>query len=329
MVMALSAGAMASNGPLPPEQSARPPASTVIPNRTSAEEQATAGAQSSVPEGWNGKSSASHSVQDPADSNLTSIALSTNEHVQRADGSGPHECRENQKSSTNDISTASARTAALDLNNHPPRNGSGNPTSETKGFVEPSLSLSFTPNGSTQQLPSLITRGRGRGRPRGRSRGGGRGGKRKREHRSDGETSEDSEIYSPIVTTTKSGRSIQKPASFAPPPPPSPPITTMKRKRQYRRNPENAVCKVCFRGVSPATNMIVFCDGCNTAYHRHCHQPPIDQAVVDQIDKEWYCKSCQKSRAIQVPQPVASLVSAEGSSVEQVLPTRSLHELPR
>lgn len=169
---------------------------------------------------------------------------------------------------------------------------------------------------AAQTTPGSSGRGRGGGRPRGRGRGGGRGGKRKREGRSDEDT-EDSEVYSPVVTTTKSGRSVQKPTSFVPPP--LSPTNPNKRKRPYRRNPESAVCKVCLRGTSPASNMIVFCDGCNTPYHRYCHHPPIDQAVVDEFDKEWYCKQCEKERVVPVPESqVADFVSAAGASVEQV-----------
>lgn len=79
------------------------------------------------------------------------------------------------------------------------------------------------------------------------------------------------------------------------------------------------MCKVCLRGTSPASNMIVFCDGCNTPYHRYCHHPPIEQAVVDEVDKEWYCKQCEKERVVPVPESqITDFISAEGASVEQV-----------
>lgn len=177
--------------------------------------------------------------------------------------------------------------------------------------------ITFKMEGDAIQVtPTSTGRGRGGGRPRGRGRGGGRGGKRKRGTGSDIE-SEDSEVYSPVVTTTKSGRSVQKPSSFVPPPPS--PTTTSKRKRPYRRNPESAVCKICLRGTSPANNMIVFCDGCNSPYHRYCHHPPIDQAVVDEVDKEWYCKQCEKERVVPVPESdVVNFISAEGAPLEQV-----------
>jgi hypothetical protein len=187
-----------------------------------------------------------------------------------------------------------------------------------------------TPSATTDATPSSAPRGRPPGRPRGsRGRGttrastrgsrGGRGGKRKRaDEDADDGASSDSETYAP--TTTKSGRSVQKPTSFVPPPQPSPPpIPSYKKKRTYRRNPESAVCKICLRGVSPASNMIVFCDGCNVPYHRYCHQPPIDQSVIDEVDKEWYCKQCERERIQPVPEShVVGFVAAENASAEEV-----------
>jgi hypothetical protein len=169
-----------------------------------------------------------------------------------------------------------------------------------------------------EDVSRASVRGRGRGgRPKGRGRGG-KSSKRKREDEDDDDDSDSSEVITPVTTVTKSGRSILKPTSFVPPPP-SPPTAT-KRKRPFRqRNPENAVCKTCLRGSSPASNMIVFCDGCNSPYHRYCHKPPIDQAVVDEVDKEWHCRHCRIE--VDVPAPVietAGLVSIEGMTLEQV-----------
>ncbi|CAK1360084.1 unnamed protein product [Cercospora beticola] len=162
-------------------------------------------------------------------------------------------------------------------------------------------------------------RGRGGGRPRGsRARGGGRGGKRKRDgdEDDDDEASDSSVEITPVATETRFGRSIQKPTSFVPPPP-SP--TTNKRKRPYNyRNPQAAVCKVCLRGTSPASNPVVFCDGCNAPYHRWCHKPPIEQAVIDKEDAEWYCQSCAAARVVPVSiTEVSSFVSVTGASEDQ------------
>jgi hypothetical protein len=188
-----------------------------------------------------------------------------------------------------------------------------------------------TPAAMTDATPTSAPRGRPPGRPRGSrargptrgttrgNRGGGRGGKRKRaDDEDDGGDTSDSETYAP--TTTKSGRNVQKPTTFVPPPQPSPPtMPSYKKKRTYRRNPESAVCKICLRGVSPASNMIVFCDGCNVPYHRYCHQPPIDKSVIDEVDKEWYCKQCERERIQPVPEShVVGFVSVENASAEEV-----------
>jgi hypothetical protein len=198
-----------------------------------------------------------------------------------------------------------------------------------------------TPSAMTDATPTSAPRGRPPGRPRGsRARGptrgttrgnrGGRGGKRKRaDDEDDGGDTSDSETYAP--TTTKSGRNVQKPTTFVPPPQPSPPpMPSYKKKRTYRRNPESAVCKICLRGVSPASNMIVFCDGCNVPYHRYCHQPPIDQSVIDEVDKEWYCKQCERERIQPVPEShVVGFVSVENASAEEVCPENTAIERDR
>lgn len=198
-----------------------------------------------------------------------------------------------------------------------PRNGT---MSKRGGKQMSSLEGSLKAEGETSAAGSA-PRGRRRGRPPGRARGAGRGGKRKREDGDEGKgLSSDSEVTTPVATMTKSGRNVQKPTSFVPPPEPSPiAAAPVKRKRTYRKNPESAVCKVCLRGTSPTTNMIVFCDGCNTPYHRFCHHPPIDQSVIDEVDKEWYCKQCRSERKLPVPESqIADFVAAQGAPQEQV-----------
>jgi hypothetical protein len=157
----------------------------------------------------------------------------------------------------------------------------------------------MSPLSAAAETPPSTGRGRGRGRggrPRGR---GGRGGRKPlaegikiHEVSSDSEDDlmDDAE-NTPLATTSRSGRAITKPTTFVPVIPS--PTSGTKRKRKWgRRNPELAVCKQCLRPHSPATNMIVFCDGCNTPYHRYCHYPPISQEVVDVADMEWFCSDC-------------------------------------
>ncbi|GAB7366420.1 hypothetical protein MBLNU230_g8217t1 [Neophaeotheca triangularis] len=175
-----------------------------------------------------------------------------------------------------------------------------------------------------------VGRGRGGGRPR--KRGGptatGRGGKRKRadddENASVSPDHSDDSSDEVVETTiqTKSGRAVQKPTSFVPPPNPSPSTDKpVKRRRAYHRNPQSALCKVCLRGTSPESNMIVFCDGCNTPWHQYCHFPPILKAVVQQVDAEWFCRQCETDRAAPVTENIPidtnELVSAQGVTEEE------------
>ncbi|KAK4996615.1 hypothetical protein LTR66_003814 [Elasticomyces elasticus] len=166
-------------------------------------------------------------------------------------------------------------------------------------------------------------RGRGRGRPSGKlrgGRGGARGGKRKREGSDNDDEDVDSDVSEEITalpTTTKSGRSVTKPDTFAPPMPQPPGFP--RRKRMYnKRTLESALCKVCLRGHSPASNMIVFCSECNTPYHRYCHFPPIDQQVVDVPEMDWYCEHCKSHKETTTPAiDLDSLVSGEGMSEDE------------
>lgn len=65
--------------------------------------------------------------------------------------------------------------------------------------------------------------------------------------------------------------------------------------------------------------MIVFCDACSTAYHRYCHHPPIDQSVIDEVDKEWYCRPCERERIEPVPEEeVLAFISGAGASADEV-----------
>ncbi|KAF2144896.1 uncharacterized protein K452DRAFT_349281 [Aplosporella prunicola CBS 121167] len=159
---------------------------------------------------------------------------------------------------------------------------------------------------------------RGRGGARGRGRGGVKGGKRKRAVTPDSEDDSDiSSSYTPLPTKTKSGRNVTKPTQFTPVLPS--PSTGPKKKRAQRRAAETTVCKVCQRGHSPASNMIVFCDGCNSGYHQYCHDPPIDREVIQVAEKEWFCSNCMISRTKQdhaIPS-VSELVAGNGLSAAE------------
>lgn len=190
-----------------------------------------------------------------------------------------------------------------------------------------------------------VGRGKGRGRGRGGGRprihrmgsGLGRGTKRKRgqseeEERAGMDDTDDSETFTPLPTQSRSGRRIFKASTFSPiaidleattgtqtriPNDLSGPAEGGKKgRKRYRKPGEASVCKNCGRGHSPRGNMIVFCDGCNTPWHQHCHDPPITAEVVRVEEKEWFCGDCEVLREEKVQ--LEGRVSAEGMSLAEV-----------
>ncbi|KAI1420317.1 hypothetical protein F5Y12DRAFT_773780 [Xylaria sp. FL1777] len=94
------------------------------------------------------------------------------------------------------------------------------------------------------------------------------------------------------ATMTKSGRQVQKPAQFNP----VDSTGSQKRKHYGKRTAEQALCKVCTRGLSPSMNQIVFCDGCNFCWHQMCHDPYIDDDFVSDESRSWFCGRCLSKR---------------------------------
>lgn len=156
------------------------------------------------------------------------------------------------------------------------------------------------------------------GRPRGSRAGNsaaasiGRGSKRKRKKGDEDEDGKDdtdsSEEFTPLAHTS-SGRRINQVKTFSPvvldpakglsskkvpqtAPVAEPPSTAKKSVKRRRRAGEAAVCINCGRGHSPASNMIVFCDGCNNPWHQFCHDRPITPSVIQIEEKEWICLEC-------------------------------------
>lgn len=200
-----------------------------------------------------------------------------------------------------------------------------------------SLSATGTPTNARKTGPSAGTSGgRGRGRPKGRR------GKRKRDDseednhddEDDDGDNEDGRVASDggewgagarrtvgggavddgsdndgggvrLPLKTKSGRSVHRPSQFVPTlaSPTNTAAGGARKKKRFRKNAENAVCKSCERGHSPANNAIVFCDGCGAAYHQYCHQPPIEKDVIDIPEKEWLCKECDKNSLAHIVLP--------------------------
>ncbi|KAB5532714.1 CoA-transferase family III domain-containing protein [Coniochaeta sp. 2T2.1] len=100
----------------------------------------------------------------------------------------------------------------------------------------------------------------------------------------------------PILT--KSGRHVQKPTTYNPAEMES---SSAKKRTHYSktRTVEQALCKKCTRMHSPASNQIVFCDGCNEGWHQMCHDPWIDDAIVRDTKTAWFCSGCQAKREKQ------------------------------
>ena len=124
---------------------------------------------------------------------------------------------------------------------------------------------------------------------------------------------------------TKSGRKVHRPTQF------DPAVKTPTRRRgPYRRFHDSRICKMCQRGHSPQSNMIVFCDGCNTPYHQLCHDPPIDDLVIAVADAEWFCRDCSKKREdrpLVMGMSGATLTEDEKRTYLASLPMGSLVEL--
>ncbi|KAF2000030.1 hypothetical protein P154DRAFT_435635 [Amniculicola lignicola CBS 123094] len=189
------------------------------------------------------------------------------------------------------------------------RRGRGGGRGGTPSTLKTELGTASPAGGGTP----TSARGSGRGRGRGRGRGGGRGGKRKRSE--DEESDNDSDIsdsYTPLPTKTKSGRNVNKPVAFVPVIPE--PSQGVKRRRSTKTLLA-AQCKACHRGTDAGNNRIVFCDVCSTAYHQYCHSPPIDNEVVNVLEKEWLCGPCERAKQ-SVEQGMEGLVAAEGLSIE-------------
>ncbi|KAK9239854.1 hypothetical protein V1525DRAFT_338524 [Lipomyces kononenkoae] len=91
---------------------------------------------------------------------------------------------------------------------------------------------------------------------------------------------------------TKSGRKVHKPQQFDP-------LAEVDEKRGTYFRRDLQICKVCSRGHSPESNLIVFCDGCNDPYHQLCHDPPIGRAFIEVAEAQWFCHKCQSKLVVR------------------------------
>ncbi|ROW04552.1 hypothetical protein VMCG_05031 [Cytospora schulzeri] len=94
-------------------------------------------------------------------------------------------------------------------------------------------------------------------------------------------------------TMTKSGRQILKPDTYDPA---AAEREARKSAKLVKRTAEQALCKKCTRMHSPASNQMVFCDGCNDPWHQRCHDPWIGDEIIKDQNVHWYCMVCQAKR---------------------------------
>ncbi|KAI1101364.1 hypothetical protein F4804DRAFT_316137 [Jackrogersella minutella] len=99
-----------------------------------------------------------------------------------------------------------------------------------------------------------------------------------------------------VPTMTKSGRQVQKPTQYNPSQQSARDTASVQKRKYGKRTPEQALCKVCTRGLSLAANQIVFCDGCNCCWHQMCHDPYIDDDFVSNESQSWFCGRCLAKR---------------------------------
>ncbi|KAL1857134.1 hypothetical protein Plec18167_004606 [Paecilomyces lecythidis] len=156
-------------------------------------------------------------------------------------------------------------------------------------------------------------------------------------------SSDESSDFTPVATQTKSGRQVNRPSIYAPPSTPaaipkpkkeSPHVAdgsipqnspAKKRRRVYRKGKEmNVNCIHCQRGHGPSTNMIVFCDECNRAWHQFCHDPPIEKDVVTVKEAEWFCHECRPTErpAEEIPTITRPILQShfESSQISTLIP---------
>lgn len=149
-------------------------------------------------------------------------------------------------------------------------------------------------NPGTNGTRGASTRGRGRG---GVERSGAKRKRSSSSTSSGGSSPSRAPADRPIVT--KSGRVTSKPTAYVPSAATDVLTSGGRPRRSYRRGPEHARCAKCARGHSPASNMIVFCDACEGAWHQWCHDPHIARAVIDVPELAWFCGACRRGREVE------------------------------
>ncbi|KGO44925.1 Zinc finger, PHD-finger [Penicillium expansum] len=94
---------------------------------------------------------------------------------------------------------------------------------------------------------------------------------------------------------TRSGRHITQPAARQAEPVviKGRPVKAAAKKRKRLNRQVNIVCTGCYRGHSPSNNLIVLCDSCDAPWHQKCHNPNIDNEVIEIPEMNWFCIKCK------------------------------------
>ncbi|CAH1786096.1 unnamed protein product [Owenia fusiformis] len=80
-------------------------------------------------------------------------------------------------------------------------------------------------------------------------------------------------------------------------------------------------CNSCFSVTSDKPNEIVLCDKCGIGYHQHCHNPPIEDDVL-QPDAEWICRQCifRKYKQLDTPLKIDTTVANQHAVAKSSFP---------
>ncbi|CAG7934933.1 unnamed protein product [Penicillium nalgiovense] len=94
---------------------------------------------------------------------------------------------------------------------------------------------------------------------------------------------------------TRSGRRITQPVAREAEPVTTkgPTVKAAAKKRKRLNRQVNIVCTGCYRGHSPSNNLIVLCDSCDAPWHQRCHNPNIDNEVIEIAEMNWFCIKCK------------------------------------
>ncbi|KAJ5487810.1 hypothetical protein N7530_002110 [Penicillium desertorum] len=94
---------------------------------------------------------------------------------------------------------------------------------------------------------------------------------------------------------TRSGRRITQPVAREAEPVTTkgPTVKAVAKKRKRLNRQVNIVCTGCYRGHSPSNNLIVLCDSCDAPWHQRCHNPNIDNEVIEIPEMNWFCIKCK------------------------------------